>query len=873
MKKTLKLLAAVTLIALTTAACQKEQLSDNSAEGTESVTFTVQTEVGTKAVADGDGSAAKIDQVLVAVYMKDGDTFRLYDEPTATYTASTKSATFSVNLIRKQTYQIVVWAQKTGAYDCTDGLKSIVRSSAKASVCNDDELDAFYASHEYVQGSATASTSIHAKRPFAQLNLITKDLRTGFEPSNVTVTYVSDTKFNALTGLSSEPAATSVTYSATQPNYKAQGKTLDAAKNTLVMNYLFAPETEQIVLPSVKMTAKLTEVVDFEVSNVPAKRNYRTNIIGNLLTEQTDFNITVDPLWGDTDINQYIAATVDGKPYTSIEAAFANATNGETIILANDVETAGITVPTGATTILNLAGKTIKAAAPQTRSANGEIALTVLGELTIIGEGTVNGGAGGDNVAVYVGDGGKAIINGGYFTVGADANGLGNSCIYTVGGEVVINGGYFRTEAAYRDFYYVLNQNNGNPGTIQVTGGKFENYNPTRGDDNLLGTFVASGYTSTKISDNPVVYEVGPVPGYMGAVLPEAPVVSGNVMTVNTENAQYALDGAYGSIDGMTIHFSAGTYPQLIFGRPNKYPGSHTIYRHGNFSNDPMSYEEFVAYKSQSTWTEGCMYERIISNVTFTAENGAVLTGMSYNAGAHIYGSSAESPAYDYVLDKGTPTVGSCYYHKLVASNIVYEGITFQKVAAYKPLDISSSSPDSVIDGVKVLNCHFIGTSKEGNDNQAIRFYTENQSSAAGTEGKVVRNLVVKKTTIDNFFQGIYTNGAYGVTVDECQISNTGHNAIALQTNTKPAVPAINLGQVKILSNRFENIGDRIIRIGNVAAGSSFTITGNEATNSGDGAGQVLKAGTLAAEGITYDIHSNKWGEGKTVYNPEFRDQ
>ena len=663
MKKTLKLLAAATLIALTTAACQKEQLSDNSAEGTESVTFTVQTEVGTKAVADEDGLAAKIDQVLVAVYMKDGDTFRLYDEPVATYTASNKQATFSVNLIRKQTYQIVVWAQKEGAYVCTEGLQSIVRSSAKTSVCNDDELDAFYASHEYVQGSPSASTSIQAKRPFAQLNLITKDLREGFEPSNVTVTYVSDTKFNALTGLSSEPAATAVTYSATQPNYKAQGKTLDAAKNTLVMNYLFAPETEQIVLPSVKMTAKLTEVVDFEVSNVPAKRNYRTNVIGNLLTEQTDFTITVVPEWETPEL-------------------------------------------------------------------------------------------------------------------------------------------------------------------------------------------------------------VGPVPGYMGAVLPEAPVVSGKIMTVNTENAQYALDGAYGSIDGMTIKFSAGTYPQLIFGRPNKYPGSHTIYRHTDFNNTPMSYEEFVAYKSQSTWTDGCMYERIIRNVTFTAESGAVLTGMSYNAGAHIYG-SAESPVYDYVLDKGTPTVGSCYYHKLVASNIVYEGITFQKVAAYKPLDISSSSPDSVIDGVTVSHCKFIGTGTASTVGQAIRFYTENQSGAAGTEGKVVRNLVVKNTTIDNFFQGIYTNGAYGVTVEGCTISNTGHNAIALQSISA----AVNLGQVKILSNTFTNIGDRIIRLGNVAAGSSFSIISNTATNSGTRSGEVLKAETLATEGITYDIHNNNWGEGKIVYNPEFRDR
>ena len=330
MRKTFNFFAAAALVAFAAVACQKEQLSDSSAEGTESVTFTVQTEVGTKAVADEDGLAAKIDQVLVAVYMKDGDTFRLYDEPVATYTASNKQATFSVNLIRKQTYQIVVWAQKEGAYVCTGGLQSIVRSSAKASACNDDELDAFYASHEYIQGSATASTSIYAKRPFAQLNLITKDLRTGFEPSNVTVTYVSDTKFNALTGLSSEPAATAVTYSATQPNYKAQCKTLDAAKNTLVMNYLFAPETEQLILPSVKMTAQLTEEVDFEVSNVPVKRNYRTNVIGNLLTEQTNYTITVVPTWeGETEVS--IPTT-----YAAAQAAVADP-KIQTVVVTQEV--------------------------------------------------------------------------------------------------------------------------------------------------------------------------------------------------------------------------------------------------------------------------------------------------------------------------------------------------------------------------------------------------------------------------------------------------------------------------------------------------------------------------------------------------------
>ena len=107
------------------------------------------------------------------------------------------------------------------------------------------------------------------------------------------------------------------------------------------------------------------------------------------------------------------------------------------------------------------------------------------------------------------------------------------------------------------------------------------------------------------------------------------------------------------------------------------------------------------------------------------------------------------------------------------------------------------------------------------------------------------------------------------MTVEGCTISNTGHNAIALQSISA----AVNLGQVKILSNTFTNIGDRIIRLGNVAAGSSFSIISNTATNSGTRSGEVLKAETLATEGITYDIHNNNWGEGKTVVNSEFRDQ
>ena len=114
-------------------------------------------------------------------------------------------------------------------------------------------------------------------------------------------------------------------------------------------------------------------------------------------------------------------------------------------------------------------------------------------KLTITG-GAYDGGKGGNNVCVWAGDGAKVTIKGGTFTVGGDASGNGNSVIESNGGNIVIEGGFFYTDYAYRNFYYVLNQQNGNPGTITVKGGTFVNYDPSKGDDNLGGNFVAEGY-------------------------------------------------------------------------------------------------------------------------------------------------------------------------------------------------------------------------------------------------------------------------------------------------------------------------------------------------------------------------------------------
>lgn len=125
------------------------------------------------------------------------------------------------------------------------------------------------------------------------------------------------------------------------------------------------------------------------------------------------------------------------------------------------------------------------------------VALNVTGANTkvTVNGGDFDGGEGGDNICVWAGNGASLKINKGNFTVGGAASGAGNSTVYATGGaNVEIYGGFFKSECAYNGKYYVLDQNNTNPGTITVYGGTFVNYDPSTGDDDLGGSFVAEGY-------------------------------------------------------------------------------------------------------------------------------------------------------------------------------------------------------------------------------------------------------------------------------------------------------------------------------------------------------------------------------------------
>ena len=159
-------------------------------------------------------------------------------------------------------------------------------------------------------------------------------------------------------------------------------------------------------------------------------------------------------------------------------------TNGDVWYTVVAKDAAGKTFSDGEDVVLN---ESIAVGA-----ANGIAVKATSGTVTIEG-GTYNGGEGGNNVCVAA-VGGIVVIKDGTFTVGGDANSYGNSVIYSIGGDVVIEGGFFYTDYKYNGKYYVLNKNNSTNGTITVKGGTFVNYDPSKGDDNLGGNFVADGY-------------------------------------------------------------------------------------------------------------------------------------------------------------------------------------------------------------------------------------------------------------------------------------------------------------------------------------------------------------------------------------------
>ena len=322
MNKIFKTLSASILMALALTACQKEEFGGNEAEGI--YTFEVSADnIATKAAIDRDGNGTDVNRFIMEVYLAKttGELVLLDRQVKAPTAASPKSTSFNLTLIKDQEYKVLFWADKGNDamedlyYKTTDNLQNVSFLDA-ARKGNNDALDAFSKMEVITRAESKAgfSKSVQLTRPFGQVNFITTDIPdinnlsggSQFLPTKVKVSYTTCTGFNVLTqtGTGSED----IEYTA--PIYSAMATATNPAKYTLSMDYMLTATSDRETRTLVKLTALANgyELTTVEVANCPVQRNYRTNIIGKILTGDVTFNITIDPIY-DGEYNNYLASS------------------------------------------------------------------------------------------------------------------------------------------------------------------------------------------------------------------------------------------------------------------------------------------------------------------------------------------------------------------------------------------------------------------------------------------------------------------------------------------------------------------------------------------------------------------------------------
>ena len=293
-------LSALTVLSVS---CSKEVstvLPDNREVVTATVSFR---DFATKATADGDGVAANVNHWVVEVRDVKNPAKIFYREEKDAV-AGTKEQTFDLMLVRNQTYDIAFWADCKGCY----GVSSLKAAEMLNPAGNKDAFDAFCAVKEDYLCTGNGNISATLTRPLAQLNFIATDLKTleafvtaeaylNYKPSDFELTIPVAMKYDVYAGAVLESDITSRTIKASE----IYGTYSPAAEETtLFMTYVFADSNNT---KDLGFKFKSNQVgMGADVTNVPVKTNFRTNIKGNFFTGKVQCNVTVCPNWNEPEV-------------------------------------------------------------------------------------------------------------------------------------------------------------------------------------------------------------------------------------------------------------------------------------------------------------------------------------------------------------------------------------------------------------------------------------------------------------------------------------------------------------------------------------------------------------------------------------------
>ena len=259
----------------------------------------------TRAISDG----TSVDQLVYRVFDKNGNAITTLNKTTETAADLLSGHTVTLTLAKGQTYKIAFWAQKAdcAAYTVDDKMNVSIDYSG---VNNDESRDAFFKTVELTVNE-DMTQDVTLKRPFAQIN--------GTVSGATDVTYTE-------ANLPGEPLMVDADGDGTKDSYKY-----------LSMCYVLpndATDGTQKTLASTEFTFKPAAGTDVIIKdglqNVPLQRNYRTNIVGDILTRSQQFKIVVDPAFDEPDNNVVYRIA---KASTQAEMTAAAAQPNTTVVL------------------------------------------------------------------------------------------------------------------------------------------------------------------------------------------------------------------------------------------------------------------------------------------------------------------------------------------------------------------------------------------------------------------------------------------------------------------------------------------------------------------------------------------------------------
>lgn len=517
MNKNLFKTFAIAAMAVLAGACAKEQVGSADGETVE-MTFNVdvpETTITTKGLSD----SKDVNEVICQVFLSSDHT--LLESKTVDFVGGKANVSFS--LVKGQKYDFAFWAQVKGTdYYNTSNLSAVKIDYSKAKA-NDANRVAFF---EVKTGKPALAKSdkVTLKRAFAQVNFggildttrpdaIKKVLESRIIMKNLAST-IDLFNTNTIAGYTDNVEKVTFDKNSVISNEKLNVNGVDY--QYFATAYVPAPSVNRILTDAVaRLWLDSGFSVDVNAPNVPIKRNYRTNILGNFFNDvEYGWTITIDDRFGGSDFT-----------YDAVSAGLAK---GTTVTLSEDYKVlkdnwSGINIPVGVESVLNLNGHRF-ANEDNGKKADAKSALVVKGKLTINGDGDVfcegNTERKPDvekqpsNTCISVLEGGHLIINGGNYSVGTDVDNKCNATIYVENmgkaGKVEIYGGTFTNAQGSNGHSFVLNQDDQlTEKCITVYGGTFIGFNPADNtSDGEHTNYVAEGYKSVKISESPDTWQV-----------------------------------------------------------------------------------------------------------------------------------------------------------------------------------------------------------------------------------------------------------------------------------------------------------------------------------------------------------------------------